>query len=390
MSVPSQPEPRPGGERLAVAVLAMAAFAVSINANVMGALNPFLRDELGIDKSQQGDLVAITNGGQALSALLISPAIDAFGRRRMLVAALLVFAAASMLHLWVAGYGMLLLARGLAGIGAGVAYAAAAAMVADLVPYARRGAAMGVFAAGMYLAVPIGLPIAQQTADAGHWPVIFGVQGAAALVVAVLAFVLLPGQPGTGRVAWPFPLLRERGVTAAVLTSALHVGAFVTTIQLCSTWLDDTHLVPKSQQHWLWIVLGTAPVLGSLVLSPLSDRFGKRNFVLLTTASLAICLVALGRVSTFGWLLVVGLLLAVLAAARTGPLQALMSKLVHRDELGLLMGLRGAGMYLGIAAISWSGSRIYEHHGFQNMLYGAAGCVAIAYVLVRQFMPEER
>ena len=91
---------------------------------------------------------------------------------------MLVFTLASFGHAMVAGdYQLLVACRAVAGFAGGVVYASASAAVADLIPYERRGRAMGVFTAGMFLGISAGLPLGVVLADAGHWPWIYLLQG---------------------------------------------------------------------------------------------------------------------------------------------------------------------------------------------------------------------
>lgn len=366
-----------------VLALAMAAFVMNLNANVMGALLPFLQEPFALDKDTMGRLLSAAGLGGAAGALLVGPVSDRFGRAVPMQLGLLLFVGSSAAHCLAGSYEALLVVRVLAGAAVGVAYATASALIAALVPYERRGAAMGAFSAGLFLAVPVGLPMAVLLADAGAWRSVFAVQAAVGLLATALALKLVPGDRGEGRWSMPWDVLADRSVVPALLAVMLYVGAFFTTVQLAGTWLHEAGILPRQQQVWLWACLGLASALGSYLLSPLADRIGKMSFVLLTTAVLAVLLLLLTRVEGVAGLLVVGLPLALVAAARTGPLQALMSGLVPRSRLGNLMGLRAAGMQLGIGAFAAVAGGLYETQGFPVVLWAATAAVATSYVLLR-------
>ncbi|MCK5942968.1 MAG: MFS transporter, partial [Planctomycetes bacterium] len=132
---PARPDAR---EAAAVFALAMSAFVLNLNSNVMGALLPFLRGEFGFDDEGGARLLAAAGAGSAVGALLVADAGRRLGRRTVLVASLGLFVVASVLHLLVTAYWPLLLVRALSGLALGLAYAAASAAVADLAPYERR------------------------------------------------------------------------------------------------------------------------------------------------------------------------------------------------------------------------------------------------------------
>ena len=369
-------------ERGAVLALMACAFALSLNTNLLGALLPFVNEPLAISGNRGSLLVAAGGFGTALGALLVAGWSRRHGRRRVLVASLVAFVAVSMAHALAASFWPFLILRALAGLMVGIAYAAASAAAADLAPYERRGAVMGRFNAGMFLAIPIGLSVTVLLASRGHWSWVFAVQSAVGAAAAWLSWRFVPdgveGAP-TQRMA----VLRRRGVAAGLLATMLHVGSFFTAVQLATSWLDETGLVPKQQQIWVWVGLGLLSVIGSAGLARLSDRVGKRVFVLVSSAVLVVCFVLLAREPGPLVLAVVAGVLAVAAAARTGPLQALLSGLVPAERLASLMGLRSFCMQLGVGLFALGAASISANLGFRGVLFLAAGCQLISYLAIR-------
>ena len=376
----AQPGHQRSRERLAILALALAAFVLNLNANVLGALLPHLDHLVPVDGD--GPLIAAAAAASAVAALFTGLLADRFGRRRLLICGLSVFVLASGLHLVVESYFGLLVARALSGVAVGMA--CASALVAEIVPYERRGAAMGAFTAGMFLALPAGLPLANEFAKSGSWRGIFLVQALIGLGGLVLAVRSIPSiRP---RDSWvdPGKVLVQPSVVPALLAVMLHVGAFFATVQLSTRWLDEEGLVAKEDQSLLWVVLGLAAAIGSFGFGPVADRYGKRNFVLVSSVVLVGAFLLLARVEAFSSLLVTGLALAVAAAARSGPLQALTSGLVPRHQLGTLMGLRAFVMQLGIAGFALLAPWVREVGGsFRAVLYAAAACLVLSYAAVR-------
>jgi predicted MFS family arabinose efflux permease len=140
----------------------------------------------------------------------------------------------------------------------------------------------------------------------------------------------------------------------------------------------------------LWVGLGVASVLGSALLGRLSDRVGKRNFVLTTSVLLVGCFVLLAREPGPWGMIAVGALLAVSAAARTGPLQALVSGLVPSQQFATLMGLRGFVMQLGVVGFALGAAPVASRLGFRGVLLMAAGCQLLSYVSIRFGVREGR
>jgi len=390
------PPPRPADElpraqeRLAVAALALAAFSLNLNTNVLGALLPFLPQELGLGERGAGYLLAAAALGSACGALGTGPLAARVGRRPALVGGLALFVVASLGHLLAGSLWQLVVLRALAGLAVGLAYAAASALAAEIAPYARRGAAMGWFTAGMFLAIPVGMPLSVLLAKAGHWRGIFAVQAALAALGVAIALRAVPVRAAPERPGLPFDLLARAPVRAVLAATMLHVGSFFTTVQLAAAWLDATGVVPKAHHVHLWVGLGLLSCLGSASFGRLCDRTGKRRFVLACSLPLALCFVVLAAGPAPAWLLPVGALLCLLAAARTGPLQALLSGLAPPDRLGALMGVRGAVMQLGVVAFALASGPIAAALQFPGVLLLAAGCQLASLLLVRRWGAEGR
>jgi MFS transporter, DHA1 family, inner membrane transport protein len=374
-------------EQLAILALAMSAFVLNLNANVMGALLPFLDSEFGFNDDGGLRLLAAAGIGSAVGAFVVADVSRWFGRRTVLAQSLGLFVVASLLHLVVSDYWALLALRALSGFSSGLAYAAASAAAADLAPYNRRGAVMGRFNAGLFLAIPLGLPLTVWLAANGKWPMTFVLQalvGAVAVVMSIRCVPALPPTPSAGRLS----LLKNSGVVAVLLATMLHVGSFFTVVQMATTWLDDTGLVLKEDQIWVWIGLGALSVVGSAGFGRLSDRVGKRLFVLACSGILVVCFLMLASQPSPSVLMAIGCILAISAAARTGPLQALISGLVPADQLGALMGLRGFCMQVGVFLFAIGASWLAPRLGFTGVLQLAAGCQLLSYLSIRLGVKE--
>lgn len=378
-------------ELLVIGALALAAFAMNLNVQVMAALNPFLRDQLALTGNQLGYLVAAAGLGGAAGSLALGPMMDRIGRRGPMIWGLLLFSIISAGHYFATSFVQLLVLRVMAGAAVGVAYSAASAAVADIVPYERRSTAMGLFSFGMLLALPLGLPAAVAFASAGNWQGIFAVQAGVGMLAMILALVLLPRHLGRSeqRVSH-LQVLRQPMAAPALLAVMVYVGAFFTTIQFVGVWLHEEGILAREDQTGLWIGLGLGSALGSLLLAPIGDRIGKRNFVLITTLLMAIMLLLLGQVGSMSSLVAVGLPMALISAARTGPLQALMSEIVPSQMRGTLMGLRSAGMQIGVMVFGFVGGGVYQDSGFPALLFLASGAILVSYFLIRVFLRRMR
>ena len=110
---------------------------------------------------------------------------------------------------------------------------------------------------------------------------------------------------------------------------------------------------------------------------------------MLTSTLLIACFLLIVRADTLATLAPLGIALALISSARTGPLQALTSGLVPSYQLATLMGVRAFMMQFGVFAFA----QLVPTEGegwFQSVLYAAAGCQLVSYLAIRFFVREGR
>lgn len=379
----------PAAERLAILALASGAFVMALNSNVMAALLPYMDQLPGVNKGNSGALVASAGIAGAVGAFLLGPLVDKFGRRPPMVWGMLLFTLASLWHMLATTYDTLFWARAVSGFASGVVYSSASAAVADLVPYERRGKAMGVFTAGMFLGLPVGLPLAGVFAGMGHWEYVYGLQALIGAVSIYATWRYLPAGLGKGSAFLKnLPRLASVEVLGAMMSVLFYVGSFFTAVQFAGLWLDEQAIVSKERQWSVWLVLGLCSAFGSLFLARFGDRIGKRNWTNLTCVLVSAFLFALSFVDGLALLILFGVPLAVVSAARTGPFQALISELVPSDVRGTLMGVRSAVVNLGVGLFPLVAAGIASD-SYQTTLYLSASGVFGAMLWVILFVRKQ-
>ncbi|MCA8944418.1 MAG: MFS transporter [Planctomycetes bacterium] len=370
-------------EALAVAALTLVGFAIALNVQVLAALGPFLDAELELEDGEFGSLVATGWIAGAVGSLVLLPVVDRIGRRTPILLGGVVFGVASAWHLAVRDASTLLLVRAIAGFAGGGVFTVASAAVADLVPYDRRARAMGIFNLSIFLAAPIGMPIATACAEAGSWQAIFGVQVVATVLALAGAFYTLPSDIGRGGESLDIGVLRLPSVGPALLSVVLYSGAFATTVQFLGIWLDSANIVPKEEQEGLWLTLGLVSAVGTIGLTRFADAIGKRRFIVLTSVVVATGLACLPSVDSLLALTLVGAPIAACTAARSGAMLALITGLAPSNRRGALMVWRSVAVSAGMGVIVYVGGVVHRHtSGFDAIFWFAAGSVALSLLLV--------
>jgi MFS family permease len=208
---------------------------------------------------------------------------DRFGRRRVLVASLLVQAALSLVYLPIADPGLFVALRVVEGLAAAAVLPAARALVADAVPNERRGEAYGLFSAFFNAGFLLGPALGGLLAATGYASAFIG-----AVVCRLVAVgIVLALVPETAR--WPDGTRRDRGRDRGrtlgwrELAALPLLGAYVLAFgdylfvgfdqALLPLWLHD-HLGASVTVIGLAYVAWAGP---SIVLSPVGGRVADRR-----------------------------------------------------------------------------------------------------------------
>ena len=186
--------------------VSVATFMLLLDITVVNVALPSIRKGLGAsftDLQWVVDAYALTLAALVLTAGSLA---DRLGRRRLFVAGLAIFSAASALCAVAPDPTFLNLARALQGVGGAVMFAVSLALVAQEFPAGReRGTAMGIYGATIGVAVAVGPLVGGALTDALGWESIFYLNvpiGVAAIAITYLK-LRKSRDPNATRVDWP-------------------------------------------------------------------------------------------------------------------------------------------------------------------------------------------
>lgn len=249
---------------------------------IMMPLGPQFTRLFGISDAQFGLLVSAYTLSAGVSGLVAATYIDRFGRKRLLLALYVLFGLATLACGLAPTFGTLMVARVLAGMFGGVLSALSQTIVADAIPFERRGRAMGIvmtsFSVSTVAGVPLGLVVAE------HWGWNMPFLGIAALcgVLAVVAARVLPDMDAHLHAASQRTVL---GGIAQVLADANHRRAFLFSALLMFTGFTVIPYITIFMQTNVGVLPGQIPVIylcGGVVtlftarlFGRMTDRYGK-------------------------------------------------------------------------------------------------------------------
>jgi predicted MFS family arabinose efflux permease len=382
----------PRGERLLVALLTTVQFTNITDFVVMMPLGPQLMRAFDIGPRGFGALVAAYNVSAGLSAVVASRLLDRFDRKRALIALYAGFILGTAACAIAPGFGWMMAARIVAGAFGGVLGAVIMSIIGDVIPYERRGAAMGAVMTAFALASVIGVPLGLWATTGWGWHAPFVLVALASLPVLVLAIVGIPSMrghlehapPERGLLAHYGALLGDRGHLAAlVMSTALTLGGFLV-IPFMATYMAVNVGLGDHELAWLYLVGGATTIVTARLIGQLADRFGKhRVFVTVALLSLVpvIGLPRLPHLPTAA-ALAASTTFMVLVSGRFIPASALMTATVPAAQRGSFMSLNSAVQALtcGIAT-TIAGTIIVRHGEGPLERYDLVGLIAGAATL---------
>jgi len=217
--------------------LALGGFGIgSTEFVVMGLLPEIARDllpELYASStedaiSQTGWLVSAYALGVVVGAPTIAALAARFPRKTLLLSLLAAFTLGTILSAVLPTFGLVLVARFIAGLPHGAYFGVAALVAASLIGKERRGLGVAIVLSGLTIATVIGVPLITLLGQASSWRVAYlAVAALFALTFVAVAWVL-PKQPGdpTATLARELTVFKRSQVWLALLIGAVGFGGF--------------------------------------------------------------------------------------------------------------------------------------------------------------------
>lgn len=348
-------------ERNLLILLAAVQFTHIMDFMIMMPLGPMLMRQLAISASQFSSLIAAYTMTAGVIGLLVAPFIDRFDRRRVLVVAYVGFIVGTYCCATSESVGGLIVARAVCGAFGGVSNATILAIVGDLVPAQRRGAAMGIIMTSFSAAAAFGVPFGLFLAQSFRWETPFFLLVGIAIVVEALLLIFLPhvrghllnGPPES----WKnfMSLLSDGNAWRALLLMVSLVFGHFTIIPFLSPHLVFNLKLPESYLALVYVLGGLLTIITAPYIGRLSDRLGRARVftgVVLAAVVVIFVLTHAGPMPAAGTLALTGLFF-VFASGRYVPAQAVLTSAVPSSRRGAFMSLTACtrDFCTGLAAI---------------------------------------
>ncbi len=370
----------------------------------MMPLGPQLMRLFSITTTQFSWLVSSYTFCAGLSGFLASFIMDQFDRKKLLIFFFIGFCVGTLACAFAPTYELLLFSRALTGMFGGVLNSVVLSIVSDVIPYEKRGTAMGVISTAFSLASIAGVPFALFLANIGGWHSSF-------LFLAVVSFLIFPmiikwipsqaAHLGGARVRKPVldPLLhifRTPGqVWAMAFGGFLVLGQFMIIPFLSASLVANAGL-QETQLFWVYLVGGTLTFITGPFVGRLADQIGKHKvfkYGLISSIFVTLWITHLSVQSMYLTLTIVGLFF-VCVNARWVPALALISSVPSPAYRGSFMSfvgciqqlMAGLGAVIAGAIVTRDTNGVLHNYGWVGVISVIMSLVALAlsFIVVRE------
>lgn len=388
----TDPAEKHSSENLVVFLLAGFLFFHVCEFMVVMPLGPQLMRSLNLDSAQFSYLVSCYNFTASISAILGLIWMDRFDRKRSLLSVSLLFALGTLACSMSQSYPELLIARSFTGAFGGIISAISMAIIADLVPMARRGLAMGKMMSGFSLAAIAGVPLGLVLAQHFSWQTPFLAVGLGSLLLILFGlFTLPPVRTHLSVHSQQFKLedfssvlFRTEHLKAFLFMVFLMMGQF-TVIPFISPYLVSNTGMAESQLPLVYMIGGGLTVVGNPLIGMLADRFTKQlvfRYCSLLAIIPILAITHLGVVSIAISLLVTSLFF-IFIAGRMSPAMALISDVPEDKHRGRFLSCVTAVQQGSAGLASWIAGSIIQVQADGRLLhYSSVGYIALGFCIM--------
>jgi predicted MFS family arabinose efflux permease len=354
-------------ERLLLLTLATIQFTVIVDFLIVMPLGPQYLRVFGITPSQFGLIVSAYAFSAGISGIVAGFFLDRLDRRPALLTLYIGFAIGTLFCAMAPTYPLLVAARVVAGAFGGVSGALILAIIGDVIPESRRGAAMGLVMSSFSVASICGVPIGLVLASHLNWHAPFYALAGLSVVIWLAALRVMPALHGHLHHAHgQHPVARMWGVLnqkdhqmAFLFMAVLTVAGFLVFPNISNYMVDNVGLTEK-QLPLIYLAGGACTIFSMNWIGRWADRTGKQRVFMIMSLLATIPIFALSHLPRVPLLAAIGTstLLMVCMSGRMVPAMAMMTGSIEARYRGGFMSINSSVQQFASGLAAWLSGHI--------------------------------
>ncbi len=335
-------------EKLYVFLLAAIQLSHILDFVVLMPLGPTLMRVLGISPIQFGTLVSSYNFSAAIFGIIYGLVADNYGRKKILLVCFVGFILGTLYCGFSDSFQTLMIGRIIAGAFGGILTSVVMAMITDLIPFQRRGRAMGTVMAAFSVASVLGVPIGLIIANSYGWQNTFIFIAAVSVIVFIVAAIVFPSLNDhvcktskkeslkrLGRILVKPDYAKAYSLIFINVVSAFMLIPFLAPFAVKNIGILETEL------KYLYLVGGFFTIMTAILIGKSTDKNGAfKTFLLVDLlACIPIYLYTNAESMTLFVFLSMSAFFMTTVSGRFIPLMTLITQISSAKDRGTFMGL---------------------------------------------------
>lgn len=394
-------------ETLLLLILAAVQFTNIVDFMIMMPMGDILQRALEITPFKFSALVSAYPVAAFVSSLFGVFFLDKFDRRKALLFAYSGFILGTLSSAVVPNtssaelnYALFISTRLLTGLFGGILGALVMSIVGDVIPFERRGRAMGLVATAFSMAAILGVPMGLMLVNVfdGNWHIPFYMVSCLGLVVIPLIIFKVPAIRGhlDRQISKPHPFAtilvayRSRNQQLALLFVLLLVIGHFSIIPFITPYMINNVGLTQSQIPFIYLVGGACTVISSPFIGKMVDRYGrKRIFWIMASISMVpVLFITHLWPMSLGYVLMITGIFFIAVSGRMIPANTLITSVVKPENRGGFMSLNSSFTSLATGISSMIGGSIVVQGGAGEALegYGVVGVIGVGFTVAAMLL----
>ena len=351
-------------------LFATAVFMVRAGMLMLGPLLVDLADDFDTSVSVAGQLAAATFITWGITAPLVGPISDTYGRRPVLLTGVLLMALGILGSGAAWNFASLLALRLITGIGSAMIPPTIMAAMADSLPPEKVGKAVGFITASSWVGVALGVPAIALIGHIGGWRLPFYITGGLSLTVWMMLWMWLPSsQRNLGQNINLFNRFKDIGRRSApwyvLIANAAQQAALLGLMTYFAAYMIEIYGWDKASTAPGLAMLGVGAVIGSFAGGMIAGRARRLEWLVVVSLSGGLLTGLLFSLDISAWIVVaMAFVVSVLVSVSMPVQMTLMMHLAGQsrgtaggmfstsNQLGGVVGASAGGLMLSLGGFS--------------------------------------